>query len=100
MEATVSQYFNKFPKPTNVEVPLGTYDNGPEAKIYWLNSEASNTRPNISFAFHNCAWFTNNTKSLHDNASKMIFWCLQGTKHKVLVLNTANRMMVNCYVDV
>ena len=53
---------NWFPTPTKVEAPLGTDTNGYEAKRYWTNSyayvigmmlyQASNTRPDISFAVH------------------------------------------------
>ena len=63
-EATWMEDCNGFPTPANFEEPLGTYDNGSEAKIDWHNSYASvigmmlylasNKRPDISFAVHQC----------------------------------------------
>ena len=37
LEATGMDHCNGFPKPTNVEAPLGTDANGSEAKRYWNN---------------------------------------------------------------
>ena len=76
------EHCNKFPKTTKVEAPLGIDANGSEAKIDWTNSYdsvigmmlylASNTRPYISFAVHQCAWFTHNTKESNKTAVKSI----------------------------
>ena len=62
LEATWMKHCHGFPTPTKVDAPLGTYANGSEANIYWLNSYnsvigmmlylESNTRPDISFAIH------------------------------------------------
>ena len=56
---------NGLPIPTKVKAPLRTDENGSEAKRDWPNSYASdigmmlylasNTRPDISFAVHQCA---------------------------------------------
>ena len=72
LEATGMEHSNGFPTPTKVEAPLGTDVNGSEAKRDWPNSYASaigmmlylasNTIPDISFAVHQCAQFTHNTK--------------------------------------
>ena len=69
---------NVLPTPTKVEAPLGTDVNGSEAKRDCPNSYASvigmmlnlasNTRPDISFAVHQCARFTHNTKVSHETA--------------------------------
>ena len=82
LEATEMEDCNGSPTPTKVEAPLGTYVNGSEAKIYWPSSYdyvigmmlylASNTRPDISFAVHQCDRFTHNTKESHDTAVKRI----------------------------
>ena len=79
------EHSNGLPTPTKVESPLGTDVNGSEAKRDWPNSYASvigmmfylasNTRPYISFAVHQCAWFTHNTKVSHETAVKRIPWC-------------------------
>ena len=65
LEATGMEHSNGFPTPTKVDAPLVTDVNGSEDKRYWPNSYASiigmilylasNTRPDISFAVHQCA---------------------------------------------
>ena len=60
---------------------------------------ASNTRPDISFAVHQCAWFTHNTKVSHKTAVNMICRYLQGTKDNGLVFNPYNELVVDCYAD-
>ena len=67
------EHFNGLPTPKNDEAPLGTDVNGSEAKRYWPNSYASvigmmlylesNTRPDISFAVHQCSRFIHKTKA-------------------------------------
>ena len=100
---------NRLPTLTKVDAPLGTDANGFEAKRDWHNSYASviwmilylasNTKPDISFAIHQCAWFTQNTKASHDTAVKRICWYLQGTKDNGLVFNPYKKLVVNCYTD-
>ena len=92
-----------------VEAPLGTDTNGSEAKRYCPNSYAyvigmmlyleSNTRPDISFAVHQCARFTHNTKVSHETALNRIFRYLQGTKENGLVFNPSKKLVVDCYSD-
>ena len=60
---------------------------------------ASNTRPDTSFAVHQCARFTHNTKVSHGTAVKRICRYLQGTKDNGLVFNTSKNMMVDFYAD-
>ena len=60
---------------------------------------ASNTRPDISFALHQCSRFTNNTKLSHETAVKRICSYLQRTKDNGLVFNTSNKLVVDCYAD-
>ena len=77
------EHSNGLLTPTKVEAPLRTDVNGSEAKIDWTNSYAyfigmmlymaSNTRPDISFAVHQCARFTHNTKVSHETSVKRIF---------------------------
>ena len=100
---------NGLPTPTKVEAPLGTYLNGSEATRGWPNSYASvvgimlylasNTRPDTSFAVHQCAWFTHNTKVSHETDVKRICTYLQGTKDNGLVFNPSNKLVVDCYAD-
>ena len=60
---------------------------------------ASNTIPDISFAVHQCARFTHNTKASHKAAVKRICWYLQGTKDNGLVFNPSNKLVMDCYTD-
>ena len=110
LEATGIEYCNRLPTTTKVEAPIGTDANGYEAKRYCPNSYdsvigmmlylASNTRPDTSFAVHQCARFTHNTKASHDAAVKKICWYLQGTKDNGIVFNLSKKMVVDCYDDV
>ena len=59
----------------------------------------SNTRPDISFAVHQCFWFTHNTKASHETSLKSIFWYIKDTKGNGLLLNLSNRIVVDCYID-
>ena len=107
LEATWMEDFNGLPTPTKVEAHLVKNINGYEAKRDWTNSYASvigmmfylssNTRPDISFAVHQCARFTHNTKVSHGIAVKRIFRYLQGTKDNGLVFNPSRKLVVDCY---
>ena len=60
---------------------------------------ATNSRPDIAFAVHQCARFTHCPKSSHATAVKRILRYLQGTKDKGMTLNPTNDLDVHCYVD-
>ena len=60
---------------------------------------ASNTRPDISFAVHQCARFTHNIKVSHETAVNRICGYLQGTKENGLVFNPSKKLVVDCYAD-
>ena len=100
---------NGLPTPTKVEAPILTDANGSEAKIDWPNSYASiigmmlylasNARPDILFAVHQCSRFTYNTKASRETDVKRICWYLQGTKDNVLVFNPPKKLVVDCYSD-
>ena len=103
LEATGMEDCNELPKPTKVDAHLVTDVNDYKAKRDWTNSYAcfigmmlylsSNTRPDISFAVHQCARFTHNTKVPHKTAVKNICRYLQGTKDNGLVFNPIRRLM-------
>ena len=59
----------------------------------------SNARPYISFAVHQCAWFTHNTKASHETHVDRICSYLQGTKDNGLVFNPSKNLVVDCYAD-
>ena len=97
---------NGLPTPTKVAAPLGIDVNGSEAKRYWPNSYASvigmmlnlasNTRPDISFAVHQCDRFTHNIKVSHETAVKSIFRYLQGINYNGLVFNPSKKLVMGC----
>ena len=97
------------PKPIKVDEPLGTDDNGYEANRYFPNLYdsilgmmlylESKTRPYISFSVNQCARFTHNNKASHETSVKRVFWYLQGTKYKVMIINPSNKMLIDFYVD-
>ena len=109
LEAPGMEDYNGLPTPTKVEAPLGTDANYSEAKRDLPNSYASvigmmlylasNTRLDISFVIHQCAWFTHNTKASHKTDVKRICRYLQGTKDNGLVFNISKKLMVDCYTD-
>ena len=92
------------PTPTRVEANIGTDDNVPETSIYWFILYASiiemmfymesNTRPDIYFYIHNCAWFTYNTHSLYETLVNIMYQYLRGKDNKGLVFNPYKIIMV------
>ena len=102
--------YNGLPTPTKFEAPLGTDVNVSEAKRDWPTSYtsvigmmlylASNTTPDISFAVHQCARFTNSTKVSHKTGVKRTCRYLQVTKDNGLVFNPSKKRVVDCYADV
>ena len=109
LEDTGMEHSNGMPTPTKVEAPLGTDANISEAKRDWPNSYASvigmmlylasNTRPDISFAVHQHAQFTNNTNVSHETDVKRICRYLQAIKDNGLVFNPSKKQVVDCYAD-
>ena len=103
------EHCNGLPTPTKVEAHIGTDANGSEDKRYWPNSYAfvigmmlylaSNTRPYIPFAVHQCARFTHKTKVSHETTLKGIFRYIKGTKDNGLVFNPSKKLVLDCYAD-
>ena len=60
---------------------------------------ASNSRPEIAYAVHQCARFTHAPRNSHAVAIKRILRYLQGTRDKGLVFNPSTSLQVDCYVD-
>ena len=60
---------------------------------------ASNSRPDIAYAVHQCARFTHALRQCHVKAIKRILRYLKGTKSKGLILNPTSDLQVDCYVD-
>lgn len=60
---------------------------------------SSNTRPDITFAVHQCARYSHNPKQSHAKAIKCIIRYLQGTKDKGMIFSPSSDFAVNCFVD-
>ena len=60
---------------------------------------ASNSRPEIAYAVHQCARFTHAPHNSHVVAIKRILRYLQGTRDKGLIFNPSTSLQVDCYVD-
>ena len=60
---------------------------------------ASNSRPDIAFATHQCACFTHSPKASHEAAVLKICHFLQGTKEDGLIFNPTTELNVDCHVD-
>jgi hypothetical protein len=82
-------------------------EHGPDRKQSWnyrsaigmLNYLAASTRPDCSFAVHQCARFSSNPKLSHERAVKRIIRYLKGTKDKGIILRPDQSKGVQCYVD-
>ena len=60
---------------------------------------AQNSRPDITYAVHQCARFTHAPRSSHATGIKRILRYLQGTNDKGLIMNPSTKFQVDCYVD-
>ena len=61
---------------------------------------AGSTRPDISFAVHQCAHFSHNLSRIHEIALKHIEKYLQGSKDKGLILSPdRNKLQLDLYAD-
>jgi hypothetical protein len=60
---------------------------------------ASNSRPDIAFAVHQCARFTHSPKASHGDAIKRICRYLKGTLTKGLIIRPSSDLKLDVYVD-
>ena len=60
---------------------------------------ASNSRPDIALAVHQCAHFTHSPKTSHEAAILRVCCCLQGTKDDGSIFTPTTELNVTCYVD-
>jgi hypothetical protein len=65
-----------------------------------LNYLAHNSRPDISFAFHQCARFSKEPKALHEKAVKRIIYYLQCTRNKPLITKPNKNLSLYAYCDI
>jgi hypothetical protein len=64
-----------------------------------LNYLAHNSRPDISFAVHQCAQFSKEPKALHKKAVKHIIYYLQCRRDKPLIVKPNKNLSLNAYCD-
>ena len=60
---------------------------------------AGSTRPDISFAVHQCARYTHFPRHSHEVALKHIGRYLLGTRDKCLIIKPTSEMKIDMYVD-
>ena len=60
---------------------------------------SSNTRPDITFAVHQCALYSHNPKQSHAKAVKCIIHYLKETKDKGMTFSPTDEFSVDCFVD-
>ena len=107
IKATGLQDANGKSTPASSSSPLGTDGDGISHDEKWnyasvigmLMYLASNSRPEIQFAVHQCARFTHNPKQSHSNAVKRIVRYLIATKNDGLVFNRSKELKLDCYAD-
>ena len=107
LEATKMMDCNTKYTPTKQDAPLGSDLNGKLPKREWNYASvigmmlylAANSRPDISFAVHQCARFTHNTKASHEEAVLRICQYLKGTINDGMIFKPCKDSTVDCYVD-
>jgi hypothetical protein len=67
--------------------------------IGMLNYLASSTRPDITFAVHQCAKFTTAPRRVHELAIRRIVRYLKATASKGFILRPSSPPNLDCYVD-
>ena len=96
---------------TSVETPaekaaLGRDLDGPVASgsinypsVVGMLLYLGHSRPDISFATHQCARYTHSPKQSHENALIRIGRYLKGTLEKGLILTPSDSLKIDCYPD-
>ena len=98
---------NVKPTPTKSEGPLGSDVNGRPASKLWSYASvigmllylASNLRPDIAFAVHQCARFSHRPMKVHEDADKRIVWYLVGTVEKGLIFRPQDEIVLEAFAD-
>ena len=86
--------------PESEEIPANEVPFSYRSLIGQLNYLAATTRPDITFAVHQCAKFCNAPRKAHYTAVKRIVRYLRGTRKDGLILDIKRDLnMVQCFVD-
>ena len=64
-----------------------------------LNYIANSTRPDVSFATHQCARFCNDPKRSHETAIKRVGKYLKQSQEKGIILSVNRNLGLECFVD-
>jgi len=64
-----------------------------------VDALASNSRPDIQYAVHQCARFTHNPRASHEQAILRICRYLKDTHNQGLVFKPQAELALDCYVD-
>ncbi|KAL7556403.1 hypothetical protein ACA910_013045 [Epithemia clementina (nom. ined.)] len=104
----VTELEDSSPKSTPAApTPLGADNEGPTCQESWSYASvvgmlmylASNSRPDIAFAVHQCARFTHNPRASHEVAIKRIVRYLKGTRDKGLIIKSMQNLALDCHVE-
>ena len=87
--------------------PLGKDESGPPRKESWSYPSvvgmmlylASNSRPDIAHAVHQCARFNHCPRLCHEVAIKRIARYLKGTSHKGLIMKLSDKLEFEMYAN-
>jgi hypothetical protein len=100
---------SKFSTPTDTPVgtaALGKDVDGKEASgsinyasVIGMLLYLGHSRPDISFATHQCAQYTHSPKQSHEDGIKRIGRYLKGTLNKGLILTPSCSLKIDCYPD-
>jgi hypothetical protein len=98
---------NAAPKETPATEPLGALPNSDpptgsfnyRSVVGMLMYLVGNTRPDCSFATHQCARFSHAPRLPHEVAVKRIGRYLAGTRDGGIILRPSKTIKLNCYVD-
>ena len=93
--------------PAEPNVRLTKDEDGPERKdkfhyrslIGQLNYLTASTRPEIQFATHQLARFSENPKMSHEKAAKRVVRYLKGTLDEGIIMKPDRSQGLTCYVD-
>jgi hypothetical protein len=87
--------------------PLGKDSNGSMCMEKWsyasvvgmLMDLASNSRPDVAFAVHQCARFTRNPKRSHEQAVKRIVRYLKAARDRGMLLRPMKDLTLDLFAD-
>jgi Reverse transcriptase (RNA-dependent DNA polymerase). len=106
LKATNMELCNPIGTPASKEAIGADRDGEPFAESWKYSTVigmllylSGNTRPDITFAVHQCARFSHDPKQSHAVAIKRILRYLKGTRDKGMILSPNDTLGVDCYVD-